>query len=93
MSQKERMYSIPETPGFERGCVLIAIPTPSGQITYRGHRWGTADKHWLIELVDGNQVEIHNQPTILIHIPKPGYTFELDGTCHELQSTSGLVVN
>lgn len=87
---KDRMYSTPEIEGIERQCVLIVVP--SAGASYRTYRWGRSDRHWLIEMIDGNQIEIHNDPPMLIHIPKPGYTFELDGTCREVQSTSRLVV-
>jgi hypothetical protein len=89
---KERMYSTPEVEGVERQCVLFVVATANGQAAYRGSRWGRSDRHWLIELQDGNQVEIHNDPPLLIHIPKPGYTFELDGTCREVRAIEKAVV-
>jgi hypothetical protein len=85
------MYSTPEVEGLEQQCVLIVVP--SANATYRVHRWGRSEKHWLLELENGHQVEIHHDPALLIHIPKPGWTFELDGTCREVQTTSKLVVN
>jgi predicted NAD/FAD-dependent oxidoreductase len=88
---KDRMYSTPEIEGIEQQCVLIVCPTLNA--SYRVHRWGRSEKHWLLELQDGSQVEIHNDPPLLIHIPKPGLTFELDGTCREVRATSTLVVN
>jgi hypothetical protein len=90
---KHPMYSTPEIEGKERQCVLFIVVTPGGQVAYRASRWGRFERHWLIELQDGNQVELHNDPPLLIHIPKPGFTFELDGTCRETRSESKLVVN
>lgn len=88
---KELMYSMPDIEGMERQCVLIVVP--SANASYRAHRWGRSGGHWLVEMQDGNQVEIHHEPPMLIHIPKPGFTFELDGTCREVRTTSTLVIN
>jgi hypothetical protein len=88
---KERMYSTPEIEGMEQQCVLIVVPAANA--SYRAHRWGRSERHWLVEMEDGNQVEIHGDLGVLIHIPKPGHTFNLDGSCREVRSTSTLVVN
>jgi hypothetical protein len=89
---KTLSYSTPLVENVERACVLVVIPGLTGNITYRCVRWQNVGPHWVIETPDGDQVEIHGGPAILIHIPRAGYTFELDGTPREVRHLEPVVV-
>ncbi len=89
---KDIVYSTPEVEGIERATILFVIPTAAGNVNYRCVRWSRISGHWLLETPDQDQVEIHGAPICFIHIPKPGWTFNLDGTCRELHKDESAVV-
>jgi hypothetical protein len=89
---KAKSYTMPIVPGIERACVLFVAVTPGGNLSYRCFAWQIAPRIYTLELVDGNQVEIHDPHSLFLHIPKPGHTFELDGTCRELKKEEPKVV-
>jgi hypothetical protein len=89
---KAKAYTMPIVPGVERACVLFVILTSGGNISYRCFAWEVEPRVYTLEMVDGNQVEIHNPVSVLIHIPRAGYTFELDGTCRELKKEEPRVI-
>lgn len=91
-TNKSESYGTPEIEGVERQCILFMVPTVGGNATYRCHRWQNLGSHWVLETVNGDQVEVWGAHVYLIHIPKPGFTYELDGTCREVQKTSSLVM-
>jgi hypothetical protein len=89
---KKLAYTMPIVPGVERACVLVVIVTPGGNMSYRCFAWEVGPGIYTLELVDGNQVEIRNPQSVFFHIARPGYTFELDGTCRELKKEEPKVV-
>jgi hypothetical protein len=88
-----KMFSTVEQEGMERACILFLVPTHSGNMAYLCYRWGKFPDHWLLETPKGDQVEVHGHVTCIVHVPKPGFTFDLDGTCREVRPESKLVVN
>lgn len=89
---KSLSYHTPEVEGMERAAVLFVLVTPGGNLSYRCHAWEIARHVYTLEMVDGNQVEIHNPICLLLHIPRPGWTYELDGACRELKKAEPKVV-
>lgn len=84
-----RSFSMPKIVGKERAAALIVAPPEARYLCYQ---WQRLRDHWLIVTVDGNQVEIYGGQSLLVHVPRPGFTFSLDGECREVVTEEGLLV-
>lgn len=79
--QVDNVFSTRQIDGIERAAALIIHNNGNGK--YRCYRWARFQDHWLLELTTGDQVELYGGITA-VHIPRDGYTFELDGTCRRV---------
>jgi hypothetical protein len=89
VKNKDNVFSTRHVEGIERAAALITFPQCNAN--YRCYRWGRFTDHWLLELVTGDQVEVYDLRAF-VHIPRDGWTFELDGTVRELQKSSLIEV-
>jgi hypothetical protein len=85
--QRDNVYSTRHVEGVERATALI-LHNENGR--YRCYRWAKFHDHWLLELTTGDQVELYGG-VVAVHIPRDGYTFELDGSSREVQRESAII--
>ena len=83
----DNVFSTRHVEGKERASALL-IHDNNGR--YRAYRWAKFSDHWLVELTTGDQVELYGG-TMAVHVPRDGWTFELDGHCRLVMEEEKLI--
>jgi hypothetical protein len=81
-----------ETEGMERQAVLVIIPTEGGHFTYLCYAWGMSDGKKFLETTELNRVELEGELSFIVQVPRPGMTYNLDGSQRELLEIEKAVV-